>query len=52
LDFAAAFARIECHYFMNGIFVEDGWILQQAHLLKDIPIYIAQESHGAIQPSY
>ena len=23
LDFAVAFARIECHYFINGIFVED-----------------------------
>ena len=27
LDFAVAFARIECHYFINGIFVEDGHIL-------------------------
>ena len=28
LDFAAAFARIECHYFVNGIFLEEAFILK------------------------
>ena len=26
LDFAAAFARIECHYFVNKIFLEEAFI--------------------------
>merc|ERR1712222_250127 len=30
LDFAAAFSRIECHYFVNGIFVEEAHILKNA----------------------
>ena len=30
-SFADAFARIECHYFINrGFFPEDGWLLKQA----------------------
>ena len=28
LDFAVAFARIECHYFINAIFVEEAYILK------------------------
>ena len=30
LDFAVAFARIECHYFINAIFVEEAYILNHA----------------------
>jgi proline iminopeptidase len=40
IDFAVAFARIECHYFMNQIFVEDCHILNNINLLKHIPTTI------------
>ena len=44
LDFAAAFARIECHYFVNAIFLEEAFILNNAHKIKDIPVDIVQVS--------
>ncbi len=31
-EFAAAFARIECHYFVNG-----GWLEKETQLLDDVP---------------
>jgi len=31
-EFAAAFARIECHYFVNG-----GWLERESQLLDDVP---------------
>jgi len=31
-EFAAAFARIECHYFVNG-----GWLEKESQLLDDVP---------------
>jgi proline iminopeptidase len=35
--FCEAFARIECHYFMNGGFFErDGWLLEQAPRLREV----------------
>ena len=34
--------RIECHYFVNGIFFEDGYILKKADVLKNIPVHIVQ----------
>ena len=65
LDFAVAFARIECHYFINGIFVEDGHILnncdkivnifQQLLVKADMTWYVptksAWELHKALQNS-
>ena len=44
LDFAAAFARIECHYFVNAIFLEEAFILNNAHKIKDIPVDIVHVS--------
>jgi len=36
--FVEAFARIECHYFVNhGFFDSDGWLLQQAPRYRHIP---------------
>ena len=34
LDFAVAFARIECHYFINAIFVEEAYILKHADTIQ------------------
>lgn len=51
LDFAAAFSRIECHYFINRIFVEDGYILKNAQTLKNIPMFIAQGRYDVVCPA-
>ena len=37
LDFAVAFARIECHYFINAIFVEEAYILNNVDVIQHIP---------------
>ena len=41
--FALAFARIECHYFINGgYFDPDDQIIQNLHLIKHIPTVLIQ----------
>jgi proline iminopeptidase len=48
---ALAFARIECHYFMNGAFFKtDNWILENALVLKDIPIRIVHGRYDVVCP--
>jgi len=51
LDFAAAFSRIECHYFINGIFLEDSYILKNASKLSSIPIDIVQGRYDVVCPA-
>ena len=51
LDFAVAFARIECHYFINGIFVEDSYILNNTEPIKDIPATIVQGRYDMVCPA-
>jgi proline iminopeptidase len=36
-EFAEAFARIECHYFVHGGWLEEGQLLRDAHRLLGIP---------------
>lgn len=49
--FALAFARIECHYFMNlGFFDHDGWIIANAGKLDGIPGIIAQGRYDVVTP--
>ncbi|HEX7339198.1 MAG TPA: prolyl aminopeptidase [Rhodanobacteraceae bacterium] len=49
--FAEAFARIECHYFVNGGFMEhDGQLLTHADRLRGIPGVIVQGRHDAVCP--
>jgi proline iminopeptidase len=51
IDFAIAFARIECHFFANhGFFPEEGWILNNAAKLKDIPGWIVQGRFDVVTP--
>ena len=51
VDFATAFARIECHYFVNGGFFDaDGWILKNAGKLKTIPGWIVQGRFDVVTP--
>ena len=51
-SFADAFARIECHYFVNeGFFPKDGWLLEQvADKLGDIPGIIVHGRYDVVTP--
>ena len=50
-QFALAFARIECHYFMHGgFFAQDGQLLAEAHRLKGIPGAIIQGRYDVVTP--
>ena len=50
-DYAAAFARIECHYFINrGFLKSDAQLLEQARRLKKIPGVIVQGRYDVICP--
>ena len=51
IDFAIAFARIECHYFVNGGFFDTpDWLIENAHVLKDIPGWIVQGRFDVVTP--
>jgi proline iminopeptidase len=51
-EFADAFARIECHYFMNkGFFSEDGWILQNVDKIRHIKAWIVQGRYDVVCPA-
>lgn len=50
-DYALAFARIECHYFVNkGFFRQDDQLLADAHRLKSIPGVIVQGRYDVVTP--
>jgi proline iminopeptidase len=50
-DYALAFARIECHYFVNGGFFErDGQLLADAGRLRGIPGVIAHGRYDVVTP--
>jgi len=44
-------SRIECHYFVNAIFLEDGFILKQARKLANIPVHIVQGRYDVVCPA-
>lgn len=49
--FAAAFARIECHYFVNGGFFEsDDALLQHIDRIRSIPAVIVQGRYDVVCP--
>ena len=50
IDFAIAFARIECHYFVNGIFLEDEFILKNTEKISQIPTSIVQGRYDVVCP--
>ena len=51
-DFAMAFARIECHYFINkGFFKEDGWLLKNVDKIRHIPTWIVQGRYDVVCPA-
>jgi proline iminopeptidase len=50
-ELALAFARIESHYFFNkGFFETDGFLLEHAPTLKDIPTFIVQGRYDVVCP--
>ena len=50
-NIAEAFARIECHYFINkGFFKSDGWILNNIDKIKNIPNVIIQGRYDVVCP--
>jgi proline iminopeptidase len=50
-EFALAFARIECHYFVNrGFFRSDSQLLDDAHLIRHIPGVIVQGRYDVVCP--
>ena len=51
VDFAIAFARIECHFFANrGFFDEDGWLLKNMAAIAGIPGWIVQGRFDVVTP--
>lgn len=50
-DFAEAFARIECHYFINGGFFEnESWLLDNISRIRQIPGAIVQGRYDVVCP--
>lgn len=50
-DFAIAFARIECHYFINNGFMDDDRLLRQVGNIRHIPTVIAQGRYDVVCPA-
>jgi len=49
--FAVAFARIECHYFINGgFFNSDDQIIKEVEKIRHIPAVIVQGRYDAVTP--
>lgn len=50
-EFALAFARIECHYFVNkGFFKEDGHLLKNIDAIRHIPTVIVHGRYDVVCP--
>ena len=50
-DIAEAFARIECHYFINkGFYQSDSWLLDNVYKIEHIPTYIVQGRYDVVCP--
>lgn len=51
-QFALAFARIECHYFMHkGFFTSEAQLLDDAHRIRHIPTVIVQGRYDVVCPA-
>jgi proline iminopeptidase len=48
--FAEAFARIEAHYFVNGGFLREGQLLEEAGRIRHIPGVIVQGRYDVVCP--
>lgn len=48
---ALAFARIESHFFVNGGWMKEGQLIEDAHKIKDLPIIIIQGRYDVVCPA-
>jgi proline iminopeptidase len=50
-EYAAAFARIECHYFINGGFLQkDNQLIENVGSIRHIPAVIVQGRYDVVCP--
>jgi len=50
-SFAEAFARIECHYFVNkGFFETENQLIDNIEIIRDIPTVIVQGRYDVVCP--
>jgi len=49
-SFSDAFARIEWHFFINNIFLEDDFILKKIKTIESIPTKIIQGRYDVVCP--
>lgn len=50
-EFALAFARIECHYFMNNSFFDtDNYLIENVQTIRKIPAVIVQGRYDVVCP--
>ncbi len=50
-EFAEAFARIECHYFVNkGFFTSENQLLDNVHQIRHLPCVIVQGRYDVVCP--
>lgn len=47
---AYSLARIEAHYFVNGLFIEEGALLANIGLIRDLPCVIVQGRYDMVCP--
>lgn len=50
-QFSLAFARIECHFFKNRLFLEEAQLLKNAHKIANIPGVIVQGRYDMVCPT-
>jgi proline iminopeptidase len=51
-EFADAFARIECHYFLNkGFFTNDNFLLENVYKIRNIKTVIVQGRYDVVCPA-
>lgn len=50
-DHAAAIARIECHYFLNGGFLKRDQLIANASVLNDIPGFLVHGRYDVVCPA-
>lgn len=48
--YARTFARLECHYFFNDCFLEQGQLLRDRHRIEHVPAVIVQGRYDMVCP--
>ena len=48
---ALAFARIECHFFVNAGWMRDGQLIEEVYKIKHLPIVIVQGRYDVVYPA-